>query len=180
MKNQVATRYAQALFDLADEENKISEIYEELDNVSKLIGSNRELEDVFRSPFVTREEKKNIADQVFNGSLSTITRNFFMVLIDNSRTVDLSSISVAYKELLNKKHNIEEGTVVTALPLSADKISELEQKLSAKYNKTIKLENKIDEGIIGGALVKIGNEEIDGTVKSRLDDLKSDLSRVIS
>ncbi|WAW15071.1 F0F1 ATP synthase subunit delta [Peptostreptococcus equinus] len=180
MKNQVATRYAQALFDLADEEKKISEIYQELTEILSLINSNSELKDVLKSPFVTKEEKRNIADQIFEGSLSKTTRNFMMVLIDNNRTIDLSSITVAYKELLNNKHNIEEGVVITAIPLSEDKISELEHKLSAKYNKNIKLTNKIDESIIGGALVKIGNEEIDGTVKSRLDDLKSDLSRVIS
>ena len=59
-------------------------------------------------------------------------------------------------------------------------MAELEGKLSAKYNKTIRLTNEIDESILGGALVKIGNEEIDGSIKSRLDDIKDTLSQVIS
>ena len=59
-------------------------------------------------------------------------------------------------------------------------MAELESKLSAKYNKTIKLTNEIDESILGGALVKIGNEEIDGSIKTRLDGIKDTLSQVIS
>lgn len=56
----------------------------------------------------------------------------------------------------------------------------MEQKLSAIYNKSVKLENIIDEDILGGVLVRIGNEEIDGSVKSRLRDLKNSLSNLIS
>ena len=180
MISQVANRYAQALFELADENNKASEIYSEIVDLNSVISSNKNLYDVLRSPFITREDKVNVAIELFDGKVSKDTKNFLLVLIEKDRTTQLSSIVQAYKQMLNDKLNIAEGKVYTAVPLSPEQISELEKKLSAKYNKNIELENKIDKDILGGVLVRIGNEEIDGTVKSRLSDLSEVLSQVIS
>lgn len=180
MISQVASRYAEALFDLAEEENQTSEIYSELVEIKDIINSNRNLYDILRSPFISKEEKRNVVSSLFMGKILTNNMNFLRVLIDNDRTTEISSIVLSYKMLLNKKNNIAEGEVITAIPLNNEQILELEEKLSAKYNKKIKLTNKIDENILGGVLIKLGNEEIDGTVKSRLIDLKETLSQVIS
>ena len=180
MISQAAIRYAQALFELAEEQNQTSEIYSEIVELNDVISSNRNLYDVLRSPFIGKDEKKSVAAELFAQSVHKDTKNFLMVLIDNDRTTELSSIVQAYKQMLNDKFNIAEGEVFTAILLSPEQISELEKKLSAKYNKNVKLENKIDKGILGGVLVRIGNEEIDGTVKSRLSDLSEVLSQVIS
>ena len=180
MISQVASRYAQALFELADENNETSEIYSEIVDLNDVISSNKNLYDVLRSPFITREEKREIVVELFDGKVKKDTKNFLLVLIDKDRTTELSSIVQAYKQMLNDKLNIAEGKVFTAVPLSPEQISELEKKLSAKYNKNVKLENRIDKSILGGVLVRIGNEEIDGTVKSRLNDLSEVLSQVIS
>lgn len=180
MISQVASRYAEALFQLAEEENQLSQIYSEIEDLNKLILDNTNLYDVLRSPFIGKDEKLSIADQLFTDKLSKNARNFLMVLIENSRTTELDSIVKSYKQMLDIKNNVAEGKVITAIALSPDKLVELEGKLSAKYNKTIKLTNEIDERILGGALVKIGNEEIDGSLKSRLEGIKDTLSQVIS
>nr|WP_297394653.1 F0F1 ATP synthase subunit delta [uncultured Peptostreptococcus sp.] len=180
MISQVASRYAEALFQLAEEENQLSQIYSEIEDLNKLILENTNLYDVLRSPFIGKDEKLSIADQLFTDKLSKNARNFLMVLIENSRTTELDSIVKSYKQMLDIKNNVAEGKVITAIALSPDKLVELEGKLSAKYNKTIKLTNEIDERILGGALVKIGNEEIDGSLKSRLEGIKDTLSQVIS
>lgn len=180
MISQVASRYAEALFELADENGQTSEIYSEILDLNDVISSNKNLYDVLRSPFIVKDEKKNVASNLFADKVSKYAKNFLLVLIDSDRTTELSSIVQAYKAMLNDKLNIAEGEVRTAVPLTEEQISELETKLSAKYNKSIKLKNKIDKDILGGVLVRIGNEEIDGTVKSRLDGLKETLSQVIS
>jgi len=180
MISQVANRYAEALFQLAEEENQLSEIYSEIEDLNKLILDNKNLYDVLRSPFIGKDEKLDIADKLFTDKLSRDVRNFLMVLIENRRTTELDPIVKSYKIMLDTKNNVAEGKVITAIALSPDKLAELESKLSAKYNKTIKLTNEIDESILGGALVKIGNEEIDGSIKTRLDGIKDTLSQVIS
>nr|WP_314278454.1 F0F1 ATP synthase subunit delta [uncultured Peptostreptococcus sp.] len=180
MISQVASRYAEALFQLAEEENQLSQVYSELEDLNKVILDNKDLYDIFRSPFISRDEKLSIADNLFRDKLSKYILNFIMVLIENSRTRELDSIVKSYKQLLDTRNNVAEGKVITAIALSPDKLADLEGKLSAKYNKTIRLTNEIDESILGGALVKIGNEEIDGSLKSRLDGIKNTLSQVIS
>lgn len=180
MISQVASRYAEALFQLAEEENKTSEVYSEIFEMNDLIKNNVDLYDVLRSPFISRDEKKNVADRIFTDSVSRNSRNFLMVLIDNNRTTELDSIVLSFKNMLNDKNNVSEGKVITAIALTEEQLSELESNLSAKYNRSIKLVNEISEDIIGGVLVKIGNEEIDGTLKTRLDSLKEVLSQVIS
>ena len=180
MISQVAIRYAQALFELAEEENQTSEIYSEIFDLNEVISSNKSLYDVLRSPFIGRDEKKKVVYELFADKVQKNTKNFLMVLVDNDRTTQLSSIVQSYKQFMNNKFNIAEGKVYTAIPLSREQISELEKKLSAKYNKNVQLVNEIDKDILGGVLVRIGNEEIDGTVKSRLDDLSEKLSQVIS
>ena len=92
----------------------------------------------------------------------------------------IEKIKESYKRLLNDKNNVLEGTAITAVALSEEEIKDLEKNLSKKYNKNVTLTNVVDEAILGGVLVKLGNEEIDGTVRTRLSNIKKQLSQVIS
>ena len=180
MINQVARRYAEALFELAEENDILSDMYTEIFDLKNIIKENNGLYDVLRSPFVKSDEKKQVIDAIFGGQVSEYGLNFLKVLVDNQRITELEGIVAAYRGLFNDKNGIAEGTVTTVVALESEKILELEQKLSAIYNKKVKLENIIDKDILGGVLVRIGNEEIDGSVKSRLNDLKNSLSNLIS
>ncbi|MCE0661505.1 ATP synthase F1 subunit delta, partial [Clostridioides difficile] len=112
--------------------------------------------------------------------VSSNIKNFLKVLVDKDRISYLEDIELAYKELLNKKNNVIDGVAISAIPMSETDIKELEVKLSNKYNKNVTIENVVDKTILGGVLVRIGNEQIDGTVKTRLDKMKEKLSEVIS
>ena len=93
---------------------------------------------------------------------------------------EFNNIKVKVKELLNDKHNIIEGTVISAIALTEKQVKELEEKLSKKYNKNVTLENEVDQSILGGVLVRLGNTQIDGSVKTRLNNIKAQLPQVIS
>ena len=118
--------------------------------------------------------------KVFDGKLSQNMINFLKILADKDRLALLADIEKDFKVLLNEKNNILEGIVITAVPMKEEEVKELQTKLSAKYNKTVVLENEVDKSVLGGVLVRLGNEEIDGTVKNRLDKMKEQLSQVIS
>ena len=92
----------------------------------------------------------------------------------------IEEILKSYKSLLNEKNNVVEGVAITAIAMTTSEIKELEAKLSSRYNKNVTLENKVDESILGGVLVRLGNTQIDGSVKTRLDNIKDQLSQVIS
>ena len=176
----IANRYAEALFQLSEEENITKEIYNELHSVLNIIKSNKDLDNVLKSPLVAKAEKVQLIETLFNNKINNNLKNFLKILVEKGRISSLKSIELTFKQLLNDRDNIIEGTVISAIPLTGEKVKELEEKLSKKYNKNVTLENKVDKTILGGVLVRLGNTQIDGSVKTRLDNIKDQLSQVIS
>ena len=154
MIDVIANRYAEALFQLSEEENISKEIYSELHDVVQLVKENKDLDNVFKSPLVAKNEKIDLIEALFNGKINNNLKNFLKILVEKGRISSLQSIELTFKELLNEKHNILEGTVISAVALTAEKVKELEETLSKKYNKNITLENKVDKSILGGVLVR--------------------------
>ena len=180
MIDVIANRYAEALFQIGEEENKIDNLYNELKEVSSLMNTNKDLNNVMKSPLVSKKEKIQLIDTLFAGKVDNDLKNFLKILIEKGRITSINAIGETYKELLNEKNNILEGYVISAVPMNDEKIKELETELSKKYNKNVTLENKVDKSVLGGVLVRLGNTEIDGTIKTRLNGLKNQLSQVIS
>lgn len=176
----IANRYAEALFQLSEDENITKEIYNELHNVVETVKNNKDLDNVLKSPLVGKIEKVKLIESLFNNKINNNLKNFLKILVEKGRISSLKSIELTFKQLLNDKNNIIEGTVISAIPLTDKKVKELEGKLSKKYNKNVTLENKVDQSILGGVLVRLGNTQIDGSVKTRLDNIKDQLSQVIS
>ncbi|CEI71614.1 MULTISPECIES: F0F1 ATP synthase subunit delta [Romboutsia] len=180
MMNVVASRYAEALFQVGEETNTTASLNEELVAVVNILKSNEDFFNVLKSPLVGKGEKKDLLKKVFQNQLSENLSNFLKIMIDKDRVSVIEAVQNSFKALLNEKENVLEGTAITAVPMSQEEIKELELKLSKKYNKNVTLENNVDESILGGVLVRLGNEEIDGTVKTRLAGMKNILSQVIS
>lgn len=180
MINLIAERYAEALFQVGEEDNSTTNLYEELNAVIDILKSNQDFYNVLKSPLVTKGDKKDLVEKVFGNQISDNLNNFLKIIIDKDRVSALEAVQKSCKALLNEKNNIIEGSAITAVPMSQEELKQLEAKLSSKYNKNVTLENKIDKSILGGVLVRLGNEEIDGTVKTRLTKMKDQLSQVIS
>lgn len=180
MINVIADRYAQALFEVGEETQTTSELYQELSELVDIFNENKDLYNFLKSPLIGREVKKNVMQNIFKNQLSNSMNNFLKLVIDKDRISAIENMKESYKSLLNDKNNILEGTAITAVELSEKEIKDLEKNLSIKYNKNVTLNNIVDETILGGVLVKLGNEEIDGTVRTRLSKMKNQLSQVIS
>ena len=180
MIDVIANRYAEALFQLSEEENITKEIYNELHDVVEVIKNNKELDNVLKSPLVAKNEKTQLIEALFNNKINNDLKNFLKILVEKGRISSLKSIELTFKELLNDKHNIIEGTVISAIALTEKQVKELEEKLSKKYNKNVTLENEVDQSILCGVLVRLGNTQIDGSVKTRLNNIKDQLTQVIS
>ena len=180
MINVIADRYAQALFEVGEETQTTSELYQELSELVKILNENNDFYSFLKSPLISCEDKKTVMQNIFENQLSDSMNNFLKIVIDKDRMSVLEKIKESYKSLLNDKNNVLEGTAITAVALSEEEIKDLEKNLSKKYNKNVTLTNVVDEAILGGVLVKLGNEEIDGTVRTRLSNIKKQLSQVIS
>ena len=134
MIDVIANRYAEALFQIGEEENKTDNLYNELKEVSSLITTNNDLNNVMKSPLVSKNEKIQLIDTLFAGKIDNDLKNFFKILVEKGRITSVEAIEATYKELLNEKNNILEGYVISAVPMDNEKIKELETELSKKYN----------------------------------------------
>jgi len=173
--NQLALKYAQAIYELALEKNALSEVDSQLQSVEATLADNPDLAMLLYHPRVPAEAKKDTVISVFGADLAEFVRNFLLLLIDNRRETALPAIIGEYRNLANEARNIAEAEVVTALPLSPEQHQALAAKLSAVTKKNIVLKTKIDQRIIGGIVVKIGDKLIDGSVARQLETMKAAL-----
>jgi len=171
LTSQLASRYAQALYELASEKQELDVVEEQLVFVEQTLGSVPELASLLYHPQVPVEAKKDTVVKVFGPQLGEHVRNFLLLLIDKRRETALTAIVKEYKVLANQARNITEAEVTTATPLSDSQRQALSAKLSAVTGKRVTLQTKVDQSIVGGVIVKIGDKLIDGSVTRQLASL---------
>lgn len=172
----VGKRYAQALFDAAVDSNNVDGLYDELSAVIDLFKSQKGLMDLMLTPSINTSEKKAILIRVFGESLSQYLKNFLNILLDKNRFEFLSEIHDDFRKLVFPYKNMVEATVLTVVPLDEDQRKALEEKLKQRFNKEVILDNKIDESILGGAVVYVGDQIIDGSIKNQLNQMKMQMN----
>jgi len=168
---RAAQRYAKAILDLAIEQNKAKETNEDMKLVSNTIASSDDLQRMLASPVVKSAEKKAVLRQVFSQG-NAMTIGLFDILIANKRIDALKAVSDKYTVLYDRMNNTNVATVTTAVPLTA----ELEAKVLAKVKEItgndVTLENKIDESIIGGFVLRVGDLQYNASIAHKLNTLK--------
>lgn len=180
MAELVAKRYANALFEVGVEDNLLDTFVDELGALIQIVKENKDFFDALRTPLIPKGDKRELLENVFKGKVNDQLLNFIKVLIDKDRVNVVEQINFEFKKLANEHKNVADAIAITAIPLTPEKIAELKEKLSKVTGKNIEITNEIDEEVIGGILVKIGNEELDGTVKGRLGKLKEELHQIIA
>ena len=110
MINVIADRYAQALFEVGEETQTTSELYQELSELVDIFNENKDLYNFLKSPLIGREDKKNVMQNIFKNQLSNSMNNFLKLVIDKDRISAIENMKESYKSLLNDKNNILEGT----------------------------------------------------------------------
>ena len=122
MMNVIANRYAEALFQIGEEEKLTDMLYQELSEIVNLIKVNQDLFSILKSPVISKKEKISLIDNIFEDKININIKNFLKILIEQDRISFISDISDSYKELLNEKNNILEGFVISAIPMKKEEI----------------------------------------------------------
>ena len=175
LTNQLSSKYAQALYELAKAEDRLEETREELVTVSETIAGHRELAILMYNPLVPVQAKKETIKTVLGDEMSGLVCKFLWLLLDKRRETLLSGIVTEYQKLINQGQNVLEAEVITALPLSVIEKQVLSDKLRKVTGKRILLKVCIDKNIIGGIIVKIGDKLIDGSVARQIKTLEAAL-----
>jgi F-type H+-transporting ATPase subunit delta len=179
MEKLVAKIYAQALFDVAIESNMLDKFNEELNFINETFVQYPDLYTLYKTPRIDTDDKKEIIARIFQNGISKEVLNFSKILLDKGRASSFEDIVKEYKRFVNAHNNIIEAVAITAIPMQDMEKVALENKLSNLTGKVVRLENKIDNSILGGILVRIGDKVIDGTIQSRLNQLQENLVKII-
>ena len=108
MINVIADRYAQALFEVGEETQTTSELYQELSELVKILNENNDFYSFLKSPLISCEDKKTVMQNIFENQLSDSMNNFLKIVIDKDRMSVIEKIKESYKSLLNDKNNVLE------------------------------------------------------------------------
>ena len=172
-----ATRYARALFDVAEKEADVQQAGRELKEFADLVASNETLARVLANPAVPVQKKHGAVQALLAqaGSISSVVSKLLLLLADRDRLMLLPDIVTSYEHRLMEQAKVVRGEVVTAITLPADRLQALQQSLSAASGRQVQLENRVDPSIIGGAVARIGSTVYDGSVTTQLEKLKQQL-----
>jgi len=172
MNEYLDRRYALALYKVAEEKGNVEQYLEELRNIVALINNDKDFLQLIKHPQVSTSSKKKLFEQVFKGKINDDLLSFLLVLIDKGRILQLDGKLKEMEKIHLEKNNKVVADVTTVIPLAGEERKDLIEKLEKKFNKKVLLEEHIDSSILGGVYVKVDNEVIDGTVKSKLEEMK--------
>jgi F-type H+-transporting ATPase subunit delta len=165
-------RYALALFELANERKKLEAVGRDLAAVAQALAESPELKELTTSPLVGRDAAVNaVAATAEAMQLDTITANFLGVLAKNRRLAQLPAVIRAFN-LLSARHRGElTAEIVSAHSLDDDQVDAIKQNLRTRMGRDINVDLRVDPAILGGLVVKIGSQMIDGSIRTKLNNL---------
>ncbi|MCR4400168.1 MAG: F0F1 ATP synthase subunit delta [Syntrophomonadaceae bacterium] len=177
LNKSVARRYAEALFAIAQDTQKVDEYQKELEMVAEVVGGNEDLKAFMFHPLVPPKEKKDVVAKLFGDKLSPVTTNFVNVVVDKRREIYLAAIAEEFKQMANEFKNVLFADLVSAREVPDPEIEALKSRLAEATGKTVELKVSVDPALIGGIKVRVGDRIIDASVRKKLDMLKDSLKK---
>ena len=174
IRASLAGRYASALFDLARDQRQIDAVGRSLDALGQALLDSKDFAELVASPLVSREEAgKAFAALAPQLGLDPITSNFLGVLARNGRKGELRKVIRAFGRLAAEHRGEVTAEVVTARPLNVDQVAALKQQLRARAGREVTIDASVDPNILGGIVVKLGSQQIDASIRTKLNRLAS-------
>lgn len=169
----VARRYAAALADVVLKTGEIEIVRNELSQWATLIEGNAELHDALSNPAIVHAQKEKVLESLIERARPSKTvANFLRVLLRNNRLTAISAINERFASELEERSGVVTAEIVSARELPANEKSELRSQLQKLTGKTVNMDFHIDEDVIGGVITRIGSTVYDGSIRTKLDNLK--------
>lgn len=176
LRGSVGRRYARALFDIAVDANDVEGIARALGEVAATYGGSAELRQVLENPIFSLKEKQAVLDRLLSATGSAAhVRRFVMLLLERRRIAILPAIAQSFAELADRRQGRVRAELVSARGLDAATVAEIQRALEKRLGKTVVLETRVDPALIGGVVARAGSLVIDGSLRTRLQDLGKQL-----
>ncbi|MED7635179.1 ATP synthase F1 subunit delta [Limosilactobacillus fermentum] len=168
----VANRYARAIFELAQEDGQLDQTYQELVSVRQVFLDNPSLVPLLAGVDLGIKEKQALVDQVKEGA-SKYVANLLQMAFDYRRMSDMVAIVDEFERRYDEMHKRVHAEVVTAVQLDETRRNQLRDNLAARLGaQEIVLNEKVDPTILGGVVVKTANQTLDGSIKTKIEQIR--------
>ena len=169
----LAERYAAALFDLADERRMLDEVATNLQELRAMLQASGDFSRLIRSPVLSRDQQaKAVGIVAERAGLSPLIRDFLAVVARNRRLFAVPAMIEAFLAKLAARRGEVTAEVFTAQPLSEAQRAALNEQLRRSIGSRVSVDVRVDPGLIGGLIIKIGSRMVDGSIKSKLQRLQ--------
>jgi F-type H+-transporting ATPase subunit delta len=174
---KVASRYAKSLLKIAIEENSLEDLYNDMELVKEVCNNNKDLTLLLKSPIIKSDKKTLILNEIFGEKVTQMTSKFMAIITSKKREDILGDIASSFIDIYKSHKNIKTAQVTSAIPLSKEQREKVIALLKEKNNsETIDLAEVVDPTIIGGMILKVGDKQIDESIKRKLINLEMEFN----
>jgi len=174
LTSKVAKRYAQGLLDFTKESGQTDAVFAEMKDVVKLMSESKDLNKFFLTPYIDANKKTEVANEIFK-SFSPVSQNLIRLIIKNGRESQLKNVAQQFINKVEDINGIQRITLTTATQLSNENIEQILKStnlVNASANFDIKV--NVNPAILGGYILRVGDQQIDASVKLKLKKIKKD------
>jgi len=177
MSSRAAIRYAKAVMDQANEANLGNVIFDDMKSVSATLEGSKELRTVLQSPVVKTDDKKEALVKIF-ADTSEVTKSLIEILSTNKRIGLLGKVASSYIHLYNAAQGVQVANVTTSVPITAELEAKVLQKVKDMTGSNqVTIENTIDEDIIGGFILRVGDLQYNASIANKLGNIKREFTK---
>ncbi|HEY0009253.1 MAG TPA: ATP synthase F1 subunit delta [Tepidisphaeraceae bacterium] len=167
-----SSSYARALLELADERGQTQQVSEDLATITQLLADNDAFRQYLADPTIGKKGRDEMISRIFGGQIAPILSSFFQLLNARHQLANFPAIAQAFKKLINARSGNVDVEVMVPQLLSESELEDIRHQINTRLHKNSILTQKVDESLIGGLILKIGDSLIDGSVKTQLETLR--------
>ncbi|WP_375416250.1 ATP synthase F1 subunit delta [uncultured Hymenobacter sp.] len=176
-QQRAASRYAKSLLDLAQERGTLDEVKADMDLFAKTLEGSRDFRLLLRNPIVKHDKKLAILKAIFEGKLSEVTMRLLTIITEHNRESALEYVASEFHTQYNTMRGMQAATVTSAAPLTSASREEINQLVRQQTGlKDVELTEKVDADLIGGFVLRVGDRQIDDSVRTNLRKLRTSLT----
>ncbi len=172
----LARRYAKALFAVCKENGKFDEYNDALQGLTEVFASDSGLADALTNPLYPMDVREKVMEGIVASmGVDKVMGNFLNLLVEKKRADVLPDIAEEFQIMVDEEKNVSHGSVVSAVELSKELQAKVQATLEKLTGKTVELTTSVDPSIIGGVIAKVGDLELDGSIRTQLASLKDSI-----
>ncbi|WP_160137267.1 ATP synthase F1 subunit delta [Chryseobacterium sp. c4a] len=174
LTSKVAKRYAQGLLDFTNESGQTAAVFSEMKDVVKIMIESKDLNKFFLTPYIDAKKKIEVANEIFKG-LSASSQNLIKLVIKHGRESQLKNIAQEFINKVEDINGVQRVTLTTATQLSKENIDQILRSTNlVNANSNFDLKLIINQDILGGYILRVGDQQVDASVKTKLNQVKKD------